>query len=224
MVYRRRGYRTFQRRRRTAYRGRRRRVFRRAFRRTNLSPEIKFLDKVIAKTDLDANVPWETISISPEYINQGVANGQCVGEKIRSRYVKVNMLWQGTYGSDTNKTFPDTLVRLVFWIATQDVGAIKQSIYQSSDFNRYFDYNEMVILKDITIKLANNLATTTGVSIPFSKKIQLTFPFARNMKLRALEGTQYRMDEQKDVIYCSMITTPNDVHYSGNVRLTYIDN
>lgn len=224
MPYRRRNYR-FGRRRNRFFRKRARNgsIRRRALRRTNLRPEVKYKDNSVSRFEVDATSPWSLPTVvHSSVMTQGTANGEMIGEMIRMRFIIIRFTINGAETGDTNQNFVDGLFRMVLYTPIQDNTHVQAYINAQTDINVMWDYNRMMVIKDMKFSLGKFDSTAKQ----FSKDIQVVVPWTRNAKLRPATGSpgNFFFDEQKDSLFVTFFAGFNDAHIGWSARITYIDN
>lgn len=200
------------------YRGR---LARRASSRKTYNPEIKHLDYTATVDQSGGGAGWSYTNISPTIITQGVGVSQMIGQQIQTRFMVVQMELLGANSTDTNKTYQDGDLRMVFFICKQDYTAISTTYIPglAKDINTFLDYDIITVLKDIKVNLGNQTGSNGS---RYMRHIRLVMPWPRTAKLRPV-GSAFQFDEQRDVLYCMFFTPLNDAHIRWNSRITFMD-
>jgi hypothetical protein len=168
-------------------------------------------------TALASSTTWINTILDPVAISQGVTLGTMVGESIHRRAVTVNMQ---AYNSST-ATYGEGQIRLVIWKPKLRYGASygRDHVTSRDDFNSFFDFDKISIIKDFRLTIGNN-SNTSAVSLIKSWKMVLYDN--KKIKLANVSGTLYNIPDP-DRYYIAAFCNFNDIVVRWNARMTFTD-
>lgn len=212
---------------------RRRFNLRRILRRRPLRPEVKWLDNFNTQSTQGASItPNNTYqsTLTPGSIAQGVTKTTRVGNKVKYRYVKVNV----TLTCLPGLTYTNYIARARLVIYSSRVDSAAVTAYQENNMTNdlktgFVDTNLLHVYHDKEYTFGNFISATANLATGQTNCINLsrTIPFPRTVQFR--EGSNDIIDG-RDRLYIACYNVVSDavnptapLYIYHRARTTFVD-
>lgn len=190
-------------------------------------PELKFITLNLEDGNVGRNTTV-TRNITPVIIEQGVGVGQRIGNQVKTIKAVMRYYIRDNSFQTAPAVAPNIhtgLVRTIIWTPKTDYG---QSLNYMATVAllTHIDFNIVKIVRDMVTSISPSYmaeATTNDISAataPFQRLRTLVIPFPRRITLGPGINS---FDEEKQILYMTIISPNLSIAYSFSTKLYYTD-